>query len=68
MTEERPPLQKKMISPKKNEARLAKALRENLHRRKAQVRSRSNQDDTNQSESMKDQDLERKSDRDSGDG
>ena len=40
MTEVRPPLQKKPPSLKKNEDRLARALRENLHRRKAQARSR----------------------------
>jgi len=40
MTEARPPLQKKPTSPRKNEDRLARALRENLHRRKAQARSR----------------------------
>jgi hypothetical protein len=40
MTEARPPLQKKPPSPRKNEDRLARALRENLHRRKAQARSR----------------------------
>ena len=40
MTEVRAPLQKKPPSLKKNEDRLARALRENLHRRKAQARSR----------------------------
>ena len=40
MTEVRPPLQKKPPSLTKNEDRLARALRENLHRRKAQARSR----------------------------
>ena len=34
MTEVRPPLQKKPPSLRKNEDRLARALRENLHRRK----------------------------------
>ena len=40
MTKARPSLQKKPSSPKKSEDRLAAALRENLHRRKAQARSR----------------------------
>ena len=40
MTEARRPLQKKVTLPKKNKDRLAKALRENLHRRKAQARAR----------------------------
>ncbi len=39
MTERRPP-QKKPISRMKDEDRLANALRKNLHRRKAQARSR----------------------------
>ena len=40
MTKARTSLQKKPSSPRKNEDRLAAALRENLHRRKAQARAR----------------------------
>ena len=68
MTEARTSFQEKIISPKKNEDRLAKALRENLHRRKAQVRLRSDQDVTDDSGSTKVQDVVGNSDRDSGDG
>lgn len=40
MTEARSQLQKKTTSPEKSEDRLAKALRQNLHRRKVQARLR----------------------------
>lgn len=40
MTEARSQLQKKTPSPERSEDRLAKALRENLHRRKLQARLR----------------------------
>jgi hypothetical protein len=68
MTEVRPPLQKKPPSLGKNEDRLARALRENLHRRKAQARSRAVAAVTDDPAALSDTDTQNRSAGDSSNG
>ena len=68
MTEARPPLQKKPRSPSKNADRLARALRENLHRRKAQARSRAVAAVTDDPAAPSDTDTQKRSAGDSSNG
>ena len=68
MTKARTPMRNMSNLPKKKEDRLAEALRKNLHRRKAQARSRAAGTVTNDPAAASYKDMEKKSPGDSSNG